>query len=253
MLSARSLLAPTIVCTSLLCGSVSAQETTGAYTFQATPLQLLGEGGLSDVAEVFAADEPLQWEVVIPDTYREDEPSGMLVFISPSDSGRLPRGWMRLLETHNLIWIGANGSGNRTPVVRRVAYAVLAVPLIADRYAIDHERIYLAGYSGGARVSGLTIAAYPSLFDGAIYAGGAEMWEEDKPPADMERMRRNRFVFLVGSEDDNRAVARRVHNSYADAGLDNLEMMVVRRMGHVLPEVRQMNTALRFLDAVAVR
>lgn len=220
----------------------------GDHRIEAQPSELLGSEVAQELAEVFEPEQTLSWQVVAPKAQR-DAPSGLLVYISPSDSGAIPRPWRRLLESHNLIWIAANASGNSRPVVQRVAYAVMAVPLLEERYDIDSERIYLAGFSGGARVAGLTVAAYPGLFDGAVYIGGAEMWESDRPPPDMARMAENRFVFLVGSEDGNRAVARQVHSAYAAAGIEQLEMIVVRRMGHVLPDARKVHEALRFLAA----
>ena len=219
----------------------------GDRRIQAQFSKLLGTEVALELAQVFAPEDTLQWEVVVPEAQRE-APSGLLVYISPTDTGTIPRTWRRLLDSHNLIWIGANASGNSRPVVQRVAYAVMAVPLLEERYDVNSDRIYLAGFSGGARVAGLAIAAYPHLFDGAIYIGGAEMWQQDRPPPDMARMAQNRFVFLVGSEDGNRAVARQVHSAYAAAGVERLDMMVVRRMGHVLPDARKMHDALGFLD-----
>ncbi|MEM7503534.1 MAG: hypothetical protein AAF417_15895 [Pseudomonadota bacterium] len=244
LLSAACLLGP-----GALADTVVDEATTdvGDHRIQAQFSDLLGAEVSPELAQVFAPEEMLRWEVVVPEAQRE-APSGLLVYISPTDTGTIPRTWRRLLDSHNLIWIAANASGNSRPVVQRVAYAVMAVPLLEERYDVDSDRIYLAGFSGGARVAGLAIAAYPHLFDGAVYIGGAEMWQADRPPPDMLRMAQNRFVFLVGSEDGNRAAARQVHSAYAAAGVERLDMMVVRRMGHVLPDARKMHDALEFLN-----
>lgn len=131
------------------------------------------------------------------------------------------------------------GSSNRSGV---------AAGLSAKLCEIDSRRVYLAGFSGGARVSGLVAASYPTLFRGGIYIGGAESWERRDGPDNLDSMRQNRYVFLVGSEDAHRAIARTVHTKYSLAGIDNLSMMVVRGLGHELPEVRHMTKALGFLD-----
>ena len=130
-----------------------------------------------------------------------------------------------------------------------MGYAVFAPALIGERYAVDESRVFLAGFSGGARVSGLLAAQYPSLFRGAIYIGGGEAWDEETPVANLERMRTNRFVFLIGSEDANRAVVREVQSEYEAAGILDNRAIVVRRTGHVLPEARDMHKALAFIDA----
>ena len=226
-----------------------APDQVGSLVLQATPADILGAERADLFTSVMPADETISWEVVVAENYTRERPAGLLVYISPSNSGELPRGWKGLLDEHNLIWVAANASGNRVAVSRRMGYAVFAPALIGERYAVDESRVFLAGFSGGARVSGLLAAQYPSLFGGAIYIGGAEIWDEETPAANLERMRKNRFVFLVGSEDANRAVAREVQSAYEAAGMLDNRAIVVRRMGHVLPVARDMHKALVFLDA----
>ncbi len=144
--------------------------------------------------------------------------------------------------------MGANKSGNQVRVARRITYAVLAAALVADRYKLDRKRIYLAGFSGGARVSGLVAANYPDLFRGAVYMGGAEVWGDTVYPATLASMQRNRYAFLVGGEDHNRSAALAVQTRYEDAGIAATNMKIIRRVGHVLPEARHMISALKFLD-----
>ena len=240
---------------SLFTGSAASQDLvddspTGTYRHVATSTDILG----ADRAEAFSAvvpvNEPIDWEVAVDDSYDPRKPPGVLVYISPSNSGKIPRHWLRLLASHNLIWVAANRSGNRIQVARRSTFAVLGAALSAKLYEIDGRRVYLAGFSGGARVSGLVAASYPTLFRGGIYVGGAESWGQGDRPDKLESMQRNRYVFLVGSEDANRVVARTVHTKYLRAGIDQLSMMVVRRLGHELPDTRHMANALDFLDGV---
>lgn len=249
----RGLILPILTAIAVGCNISAAQDIaadapTGSFGLSATTTDILGPDRAADFASVIAVDEAIEWEIVVPDNYDPQKPPWLLVYVSPSDSGRLPRGWLKLLKSHSLIWVAGNASGNRVPVARRITFAVLGSALVAERYELDERRVYLAGFSGGARVSGLAAAAYPTLFRGAIYIGGAELWGQQSRPDDLERMRQNRFVFLVGSEDANRAVARAVHSKYAQAGIGDLKMIVVRRMGHVLPESRFMSGALDFLD-----
>lgn len=226
-----------------------ASDQVGSFALAATPEHILGAERAELFTSVMPADETISWEVVVAESYTRQQPAGLLVYISPTNSGKLPRGWKSLLDEHNLIWVAANASGNRVAVSRRMGYAVFAPALIGERYAVDESRVFLAGFSGGARVSGLLAAQYPSLFRGAIFIGGAESWDPETPAANLERMRQNRFVFLVGSEDANRAAAREVQSEYEAAGMQGNRAIVVRRMGHVLPEARDMHKALVFVDA----
>ena len=238
----------------LLCQTVLSQTSdtprVGRFTLGSTTEAILGADRARKYSTVVPAGERIEWEVAVPETYDSADPPGLLVYVSPSDSGAPPRGWLKLLRTHNLIWVAANRSGNRVQVPRRISYAVLAAGLVADRYELDEKRIYLSGFSGGARVSGLIAGEYPTVFRGAVFIGGAELWDSQSSAENLERMRQNRYVFLVGSEDANRAVARSVHSAYEKANIPGIRMTVVRRMGHVLPEARYMNGAIEFLDGV---
>jgi len=222
---------------------------TGAYTLSGTPAKLVGAEAAQSLAGVLSPDEDVTWEVVVPDNYDPVRPAGLLVYISPSDSGRLPRGWGLLLEDRNLIWVAANESGNRQQVARRVALAVLATGVVAGAYAIDPARVYLSGYSGGARVAGLLAPSYPAVFRGALYIGGAELWDRPDGPPDPQAMRRNRYAFLVGSDDEvNRQIARQVQDAYLAAGIEDAELIIARRTGHAIPELRYVSAAFDFLD-----
>ena len=221
---------------------------TGAYTLVATLATILGDGEVGDFAAVLPKDESIEWEVVVPDTYDPNKPPGLLIYISPSDSGRIPRRWSRLTDSRNLIWVGANQSGNRVQVARRIMFALLATGLIGDRYELDTDRIYLSGFSGGARVSGLAAATYPGMFSGAIYIGGAEHWGKQEFPPNLAAMQNNRYAFVVGSEDANRRVALKVQSKYNAVGIDHTKVKIIQRLGHELPDVRHIIDALDFLD-----
>lgn len=169
---------------------------TGAFAMLATPAEIFGPDSAANFASIIPVDEAISWQITVPASYDPENPPGLLVYISPSNSGDLPRKWNGLPESHNLIWIAENESGNRIEVARRITFTLFAVALINARYSIDSKRIYLSGFSGGARVAGLAAAAYPQVFKGQIYVGGAEFWDSEPAPARLEAMKQNRYVFL---------------------------------------------------------
>src|SRR5437879_3459051 len=80
-------------------------------------------------------------------------------------------------------------SGNDASVLaRREPLALLAAHNLMQRYPVDPERVYVGGFSGGARVAMRLALGYPDLFRGAILnagsdpIGGAEI---PLPPRDM--------------------------------------------------------------------
>ena len=220
---------------------------TGRYTFSGSMTEILGADGATAYSPVFPVDQDQEWEIVVPEDYDPEIPPGILVYISPSDSGKLPRNWMSSIETENLIWIAANRSGNRRAVARRIAYSILAAGIIDRRYKVDASRIYLAGFSGGAKVAGLVAGLYPNLFSGAIYIGGAELWDEEAT-VDINSMQRNRYVFMAGVDDFNRSLSRKVFSKYKKLGIENVDFVSMARKGHQLPDTRDFTEALQFLD-----
>jgi hypothetical protein len=220
----------------------------GAFDMTGTAAEVLGEEGAAGFASLVPPDEIIEWEVVVPESYDPEKPPGLLVYISPSNFGRIPGRWSKFLTSHNLIWIAANRSGNRMPVPRRIGYAILAPAMLNRSYAIDKSRIYLSGFSGGSRVSGMAASMYPRLFHGAIYIGGAEPWADEAPPAELARMRANRYAFIVGSNDENRWASLAVKKQYEEAGIAGTWFKIIQRGGHELPESRVMIDALNFLD-----
>lgn len=235
------------------CGSAEARDDpesrrVGSYTLSVTTATVLGADRATAHSHVFGPEDLQEFEIVVPGRYSPDNPPGVLIYISPTDSGQVPENWTPVLESENLIWIAANLSGNDRLVARRVAHAILALEVMRNRYDIDPERAYLVGFSGGARVSGLVAAACPELFSGAIYIGGAEMWDKNDPAIDLEAIRRNRYVFMAGSNDFNRSMTRRVFRRYTDLGIDNVSFVLMSLKGHELPDEGQLFKAIRFLD-----
>jgi len=236
-------------------GSTNAAEDTdqstrtGSFSISATPTEIVGPDSAANFASVIPVDEAISWHITVPESYDPDEPPGLMVYISPSNSGRMPRSWLSLPASHNFIWIGADQSGNRIAVARRVTMALFAVGLVNNHYSIDSHRIYLSGFSGGARVAGLVAAAYPEIFKGDIYIGGAETWEGELAADKLEGMKQNRYVFLSGSDDFNRRMVREVAAKYTATGIENIELNIISHLGHELPRASVIGDALNFLDA----
>ena len=207
---------------------------------------MLGEERAADLTAIVALDRPVSWEVYVPEGYDPADPPGLLVYISPIQSGRIPDNWERVLESRNLIWVSANKSGNQVHVQRRALYAVIAPTLIGADYQIDQSRIYLTGMSGGGKMASMVAVDHAHLFKGAVYNCGVEFW--DKKPQRLEQVKANRYVFVTGEYDQALRPTRRVHGRYRKAGVENVKLMVIDGMGHENPPWQEMDEALAFLD-----
>jgi len=162
------------------------------------------------------------FEIFVPDTYDPAKPAGLLVWISPASSGGLSRSDnLEVLAKQNLIWIGANNSGNDRWHWYRTGLALDAAHNMAQLYNIDPERVYVGGYSGGGRVASSLAVLYPEIFQGGAFFYGCNYFRKVPVPgkpdafwragfprpsdADLKKIRkRNRYVFVTGEHDFNR-------------------------------------------------
>lgn len=225
-----------------------AASRTGEFTVTSSVLELVGEESARPFKEKIPIDEPITWEVYIPANHDSGEPAGVLVFINSRNSGKIEPEWKAVMENTNLIYIGANESGNEVDVPKRVAYAMLAPRVILNGRPINQERIYVSGFSGGSRVASMVATEYNRLFKGAVYNSGANFWGEAALPRYRE-MVNNHYVFITGTEDFNLEDTREVYNAYQQTGIKNSKLIVIEDMGHTRPAATDLETAIKYLDS----
>ena len=219
----------------------------GQFDLTFTPAELLDATTLANVAEFIDADEEITWKLYVPESYDPTKLAGLLVYIPPIDKGYMPTAWQPVVDDQNLIWISANDSGNDTDVRRRMLFAVLGTQTVALDYRINSERVYLAGFSGGGKVTSKVAIHFANLFKGAIYICGAELWNESPPPA-FEQIKKNRYVFLSGDKDFNLDLTKDIFRRYKRAGLTNIDLIIVPQMAHRTPDTKYFGRAVSFLD-----
>lgn len=230
-----------------IAGAQEIAPLTGEYTTTSTVLGLLSEAAAQPFSGKIPIDESIAWEIFVPATYDPAKPAGVLVFINSRNSGKIEQEWKTVMENTNLIYIGANESGNQIDVPKRIAYAVLAPRLIINSYEVDLERIYVSGFSGGSRVASMVATEYNRLIKGAIYNSGANFWREPALPRYRE-MANHRYVFITGAEDFNLEDTREVHAAYLQAGIKNSQLMVIPGLAHKRPTAAALETAIQYLD-----
>ncbi len=197
--------------------------------------------------EIFDDDETLTWKIYVPPSYDPAKAAGLLVFVSPTRSSWMQRNWAPLLEEKNLIWISAESSGNYTLTNKRILLTLTAPYLVEERYSIDPDRIYVAGFSGGGKVASLTAPRFANLFRGAIYICGVEFWSE-KDPERLSLATSSRYVFVTGTRDFNRVPTKRAYDKYLHAGMTHSKLMVVKGMEHATPDAEHLREAIDYLD-----
>ncbi len=195
------------------------------------------------MSDILPLDQQLRWHVRVPPS----ESSGVLVFVKPDRSADPQSEWARVLDQQNLIWVCAEDFGNDKSSAQRVLAAVLGLALVQRDYSIDSKRIYIGGMSGGGRVASMTITKFPHLFTGALYIVGVDSWTRVEEPL-KEAIAANRYVFITGREDFNRAETRRVYDKYRRAGVESAQLIDLPSLGHEYPDADTLTRAIRFLD-----
>ncbi len=226
----------------------SGAAVTGYRVLTSTLAELAGESTATQVDSVLPPDESIEWQMYVPATYEPATPAGLLVYVSPTQSGAIPRGWSEVFDRHNLIWIAADRSGNNEAVARRVLLALLATTAARKIYAIDAERIYISGLSGGGKTASIIATDQAQLFRGAIYNCGVEMLDSEAAQR-LDEMRQNRYVFVTGTYDQALEPTKRAYRAYRKAGVENSKLMVIRHMTHRNPDSYKFEEALLYLDA----
>ena len=131
----------------------------------------------------------------------------LLVFVSPWPEAELPQGWAAVLDQYGVIFVSAARSGNDADIMaRRAPLALIAANNILRRYAVDPQRVYIGGFSGGARVAQRLALDYPDLFHGALLNAGSDpIGDIGHPLPSRELFLRfqnaTRLVYVTGEQD----------------------------------------------------
>lgn len=132
----------------------------------------------------------------------------LLVFIPPWSQAEVPAKWISALDRRDVIFVTAANSGNEANVLgRREPLALLATQNIMARYPIDPQRVYIGGFSGGARVALRLALGYPDVFHGVLLNAGSDpigTAQVPLPPAELLRefQESTRLVYVTGGHGD---------------------------------------------------
>jgi hypothetical protein len=220
---------------------------TGEFVLLRKTSDLVSAEAAASIATVVSPDEEIAWQLYVPASYDPSKPAGLLVYVSPTPSGEIPRGWISVLDSHNVIWIGTDRAGNSELVARRILFAMLAPTVATQHYEIDAERIYITGLSGGGKTASMVATDQAQLFRGAIYNCGVDFW--DTEPERIELIRQNHYVFVTGTYDQALEPTKKAYRGYRKAGVENSRLMVIRHMTHRNPDSYDFEEALKYLDS----
>ncbi len=193
------------------------------------------------------------------------QPQGILVFISPSDECTdVPQGWSSVLKEKRLIFVAPQKAGNKQPVARRAGLAVLAARKLQEMTKIDTNRVYVAGFSGGARMASYTAFLRPSLFSGVFSVCGVDFpgkVPRVKATKDeeygyfslgeqevAEAKQRVKFVLVTGSKDFRYGNIMDVYTGGFQKDAYAVMLIDVPGMDHTICSPKALRDGISFLD-----
>jgi predicted esterase len=204
-----------------------------------------------------------RFQLLVPKNYRPEEAWGLFIWISPSDSPKIPAEWESVLAARKLLFLGAFQSGNPRNIFDRMRMAVDANVGIRKRYRIDPGRVYVSGFSGGARVASMLGVAFPDLFTGTIPFMGVNFYTElpvengkqlgiSYIPDDQAlaiAKKQCRYVLVTGEKDFNRVETHSAEeNGFRKEGFASVLCLEVPGIGHAMPPAEWLEKGLGFLD-----
>lgn len=205
------------------------------------------------------------FDILLPKNYRVGDPHGIFIWISASDKPSIPADWEIALAEKKLVFIGAHKSGNPRSIFDRMRLAIDANYNVRKLATIDPARVYLSGFSGGARVASMLSVCYADLFPGTICCMGVNFYTDIISLDGKQRFQMSyiphdeftqiaktqcRFVLITGEKDFNLANTQAVYeNGFKKEGFKSVELMNIPAQGHQPPKAEWLKKAIEFLDA----
>jgi len=203
------------------------------------------------------------FRVLVPRVYSTNSSWGLLVWISPSDEPAIPSDWEAVLEGQRLLFVSARGSGNQRHPLDRFRLALDGTCNMCRQYKVDRRRIYIGGFSGGARMASMLGVAYADIFTGALCVCGVNFYQAvavsggryypatfvPDPSVLLLAKTSGRFVLLTGEHDQNREDTQNVSRSgFKREGFRHVLYLEVPALSHAMPDVKIFEKALDYLE-----
>lgn len=204
-----------------------------------------------------------QFHIIQPAAYSTNAAWGLFVWISPADDSRIQSELASELAKHRLLMISAHNSGNNRRTFDRIRLALDATYNMNRRFNLDRKRIYVGGFSGGARVASVLGVAYADIFTGTLCLCGVDFYQ--KIPFGKEQFypvaylpdprvltlakRSASYVLLTGELDVNRENTKNTfEKGFLRERFQNVLYVEVPGMKHAIPGSEVLDTALKYLD-----
>ncbi len=190
------------------------------------------------------SDTTQQYHIYLPDGYNEANKFPVIFAFDPHARGDIPvAGLAPAADIFGYIIVGSDNFYNNVNNPGYIFQSLLSD--VTRRYHVDQDRLYLAGFSGGARVAG-ALGLSSNRFKGII-ACGAGVGMQPK----QVRNKNIQVINIAGKEGVNYQEVKRadrIQNRYM-----NIHHLILFNEGHQWPPDSVLFSAVVCLESEAVR
>jgi predicted esterase len=184
-------------------------------------------------------DPSVSYSLYLPSTYTEGKTVPVFLAFDPMARGTYPvNRYKELAEKYGFILMGSNDSRNGMPMQQLGQISEALFAEMRTRFDADSTRIYLTGFSGGARVACI-IGMFGNKVQGVIGCGAG------LPETDRQHLKTFRYFVIAGEADPNLSEVIMQDQALTQAGW-NHQLMVIPG-GHEWPPVAGMDQAVRWM------
>jgi dienelactone hydrolase len=204
-----------------------------------------------------------KFQLIVPKNYKPAEPWGLFIWISAGDDARIPADWEAVLAERKLLFVGGLQSGNKRNIFDRIRMAVDASVGMRKRCRVDERRVYVSGFSGGARVASMLGVCYADLFNGTMPFMGVNFYTDvvgsdgkkygisylpDDEVLEIAK-KKCRYVLVTAEKDFNRPnTLAAAEQGFRKEGFPNVLTLEVPGLAHAVPDGKWLAKGLDFLD-----
>lgn len=188
------------------------------------------------------ADTSIHYSVYVPQTSQKNLPT--IVFFDPHARGKMPvEMYARLASEYKYILIGSNDMHNGQTASETEKIVLALINEIETQYPSDANRIYLSGFSGGAKVAMMYGINIPEI-KGVVACGGSIL-PKLKPDSTFC------FVGMVGNKDFNYLDMQQTLTVFSKMGIPFTSLVFDGK--HEWPSASEFDNAFKALEINAMR
>ncbi len=188
------------------------------------------------------ADTTIHYSVYAPQADGQKMPS--IIFFDPHAQGQIPvEAYAKLAAEYKYILIGSNDLRNGQSAAENEKIVLALINEVETQYPSDANRIYLSGFSGGAKVAMMFGTNIPEI-KGVIACGGSIV-PNIKPDSTFC------FVGMVGNKDFNYLDMQQTLALFNKMGISFTSLTFDGK--HEWPSVGEFENAIKALQVNAMR